>query len=179
MSASNDGHEPDDATYNQPQVKPYQNRERLKELYHEQDLTQYEIGEKFNIDQTTVHYWLDKFDLLEAPKTFYRREMDSGKIRLEPAGTDEQSFYIHQVVALEDYSVSEVFDEDNHVHHMMGSPQAVDVPENLEVLEGGEHVRRHAEGTATVDHRVVLEHMTGEFEPVAVKTSTATGHADD
>jgi len=165
--------------HSQPRVESWKDKDRLEELYHKEGLTQHEIADKFGVEQQTIHYWFDQFEIEREPKAFYRHEKDDGKVQLQPAGTDEQSFYTHQIVALEDFSVSEVFDEDNHVHHMMGSPQAVDVPENLEVLEGGEHVRRHAEGTATVDHRVVLEHMTGEFEPVAVKTSTATGHADD
>src|SRR6056297_974458 len=132
----------DSETERQPRVKPYQSKETLERLYFEQGLSQYDIADRFGISQPTVSYWFDQYDIRGETQNFYRVEKPDGKLQLQtPSG---ETVYCHQVVALQDYSISEVFHEDTHVHHLMGSGESVDLPEKLDVLHGGEHVRRHA-----------------------------------
>ena len=44
-------------------VRPYQDRDRLNRLYHEEGLTQQEIANKFNIDRSTITRWMDRHEI--------------------------------------------------------------------------------------------------------------------
>lgn len=148
--------------YSQPHLEPYKNETRLRELYHEQGLTQYEIAERFGIDQSTVSYWFDKLGIQTESQKFYRSKNPNGHLQLQ--SENGESVYVHQMVALLEHDPERVFHDDTHVHHLMAAPHAVDLPENLEVLDAGEHARRHAHGTATDDPEKVLQHVFDEFE---------------
>ena len=63
MSA-NDTESASERTYRTVDALPYQQKSVLKELYIEQDLTQTDIAERFDIDQSTVHHHLSKHNLL-------------------------------------------------------------------------------------------------------------------
>ena len=63
MSA-NDTESASERTYRTVDALPYQQKSVLKDLYIEQDLTQTDIAERFDIDQSTVHHHLSKHDLL-------------------------------------------------------------------------------------------------------------------
>lgn len=163
----------------QPRVEPWKDKERLEVLYYEQDLTQYEIADKFGVEQPTIHYWMNQFDLLEPERDFYVVEVEGGKVQIHPAATDEQVVYVHQLVALLDHEPEDVFGEDTHVHHLMAAPHAVDIPENLVVWDAGTHIRRHAEGIATDDPEKVLQHLFGEFELDEIEDVDGTEDVDD
>ena len=45
------------------ELQPYKDAEVLRELYIEDGHTQTEIAEFYNIDQSTVHYWLNKYGI--------------------------------------------------------------------------------------------------------------------
>ena len=63
MSA-NDTESASETTYRTVDALPYQQKSILKELYIEENLTQTDIAERFDIDQSTVHHHLSKHDLL-------------------------------------------------------------------------------------------------------------------
>jgi predicted DNA-binding protein YlxM (UPF0122 family) len=44
-------------------VEGYKDEETLRELYHEQDLTTYEIAERFDVTQRTIHRWITKNEI--------------------------------------------------------------------------------------------------------------------
>ncbi|AXG08615.1 hypothetical protein [Haloplanus rubicundus] len=176
MSANDDSRDSgiESAEYGQPRVEPWKDEDRLRRLYHEEGKSQYEIANQFDIKQPTVKYWMNKFGIDTRPsnrekdrQSIYRFVDDDGKIMLLERDDEGVNYlvYIHQVVALEDFHAKDVFKKGNDVHHLLGSPHAIDVPENLTVLSKSEHVRQHAEGTATDDPETVLQHIFDEFDP--------------
>lgn len=44
-------------------VRPYQDREQLNQLYHEEGLTQQEIADKFNVNRSTITRWMDRHEI--------------------------------------------------------------------------------------------------------------------
>ena len=155
--------------YSRPNALPYQKEETLQELYCERKLSQDQIANKFGVTQQAISYWIQQHELQRDIESgsIYRTVDDDGKAQYIQYTDDglEHLCYEHQLVALEDHSAEDVFDSDTHVHHLMAAPYAVDLPENLIVMDVGEHLRRHADGTA-VDHpETILQHTFDEFEP--------------
>lgn len=50
-------------TYRSTELAPYKDEQILEELHVEDGHTQAEIAEFYNIDQSTVHYWLNKYGI--------------------------------------------------------------------------------------------------------------------
>ena len=156
----------EESGYNYPNARPYQRKEVLEELYHEEGLTQTEIAEKFGVDQSTIHYHLKKHDLQkeQTRQNFYFYTFSDGKVSVRPSGDDEQSFYLHQLNACLNHDPHEVFAPENDVHHLMGLGHAIDLPENLEVIEHGKHVGDHQQERATVHPDSILFMAFGGIE---------------
>lgn len=55
-------------------VRPYQDRERLNRLYHEEGLTQQEIADKFNVDRSTITRWMNRREI----DTHRSQDVDGG-----------------------------------------------------------------------------------------------------
>lgn len=160
-------------------IRSHRDSDILERLYVDEGLTQAEVGEVLNVDQATVSRQLRKNDIEtrsegrppiedDEATAVYRLVDKNGKVTYieDGGGNPERLISEHQLVALQDFSASEVFGAGNDVHHLMGAPHAVDLCPNLIVLDSREHIRRHAEGTATVDDpETVLQHIFGEFEP--------------
>jgi len=158
--------------YKTIEAEPYKNPDLLHDLHVIKRKTQREIADIFDVSQPTVKYWLDKFGIQKPERNFYRnihvtdgdKEKD-GRIFLHAAeGNNEPTISIHQITALEDFHVTEVFCDNSHVHHLMNCDWVVDLPENLEVLTHSEHIKQHAEGTAQHDPETILQHTFDEFE---------------
>ena len=154
-----------ETTYNCPNTRPYQQKEVLRELHYEEGLNQTEIADKFDVDQSTIHYHLKKHDLLkeQTKKDFYFITLSNGKVSVRPSGDDEQSFYMHQLNACLNHDPHEVFDPDNDVHHTVEFTYALDLPENLIVMDHGNHRSRHDEGTAECHISAVLDLIFDEW----------------
>jgi hypothetical protein len=149
------------------ELQPYKDPEVLEQLYVEDDHTQTEIAEIFNVKQPTVSYWLDKHRIEREEPDVYRSVNDDGRTEYV-VPTEETHFYQYQLNALLDYRVDDVFDPFTHVHHLMASPYKVDLPANLRVMNRREHVRSHAEGTAVDPPSKVLQfYFDGEVEDYA------------
>lgn len=145
------------------EAKPYKDEQILYNLYVKKSLTQAEIGEYFDVSQNTISYWIQKYDIQKPQKNFHRKVESDGKIILQSPNGNEPSVTVHQVTALEDFGVNAVFHDDFVVHHLMNAPYGLDLVANLSVLPNDEHMRQHAEGTATDDPETVLQHTFNEF----------------
>lgn len=44
-------------------VRPYQDADRLRQLYHEEGLTQREIAERFDLDPSTITRWMAEYGI--------------------------------------------------------------------------------------------------------------------
>lgn len=133
----------------QPNVRPYQQEQVLRNLYIGQDLTQQEIADHFNVVVGTINDWIKTYDI----------EKDRRSINSESSAIGYVNYYQgaefigcqHQIEALRSSHVTEVFADDTECHHKLGSPVKLDIACNLDVVEGDEHTADHADGTATVD----------------------------
>ncbi|WP_256544824.1 hypothetical protein [Halobellus inordinatus] len=163
-----------ESDYELTRARPYQDPEILRDLYHDEGLSQSEIADRFDVHRTTITHWMNKHDIEtrppmgdREPKDVYRIVDGDEKVQyLERNNELGHLVYRHQLVALLEYDPEDVFHPDTHIHHLMGAPAAVDVPENLTVLDAREHIKRHAEGTATDDPRTILDLMRDDFEPM-------------
>jgi transposase-like protein len=146
----------------EPHVEPYKSAEKLSELYHEQGLSQSEIGDKFGIDQSTVSYWMEKLDVESRPRNG-ERDCDNGVTRVlrddfrvqyridNHGGFGENKtvwIYENNVVALEDNHPAVVGEAE--VDHLLQSPLKLNFIENLQPRLAEEHQQRHKpENSAT------------------------------
>lgn len=160
------GHGSSDA-YERPRVSPHQDPERLRELYHGKGLTQAEVGERLGVDQPTISKWMDILDIETRPDAVERNDGRSvryserrdkrSQIDVPDSDGDMVTLYESQLVALTSFSVSEVFGDDTHIHHRLGSGEHLNLPANLEVMAAAEHTHRHAKGIATDPPETVFE----------------------
>jgi transcriptional regulator with XRE-family HTH domain len=167
---------------NRPLAKPYQDEERLRELYHDEDLSQSEIAERLDTDQQRISYWMCKFgietdaDAVERAKEKERKPIYSvaqeGKVAYYEHTEDGPQYLVsrHQLVALLWYDPEEVFDEETHVHHIIGAMFGIDVPENLLPLDRGRHAAAHQYDTANFRYEMVLQNM--RFDPESAQMET-------
>ena len=163
MSTTNESTSDSADSYTTTQLKPYKDEDILKELYVEKDLSQYQIADQYDVSQPTISVWLDRYGIEKPDSAFHRCVKSDGRINLVSPNDDERAVNVSQVVALQDFHGKDVFADDTHVHHLIGSPFVLDLPENLEVWKRSQHVKRHAQGTATDDPETVLRHTFNEF----------------
>jgi hypothetical protein len=153
-------------------IETYKDPKVLRTLYHEEGLSQADIAYSFNVTQQTVSHWMRKFDIETRPpmderdRSVSKSQHPKAKVQyhVPDGGGGVERFYRHQLVALLEFEASEVFANDTHVHHEMGSPVVVDVPENLDVIGDAAHVRAHAGGAACIHPDIVLIEMRDDVE---------------
>jgi len=156
--------------------QPWRDPGVLKELYCNRELSQAEIAALWDISQSCVWKWLDRFDIPTRPPmderdpSISKSRVGKGKVQFKvPQGDGEwANFYRHEIVCLlaEDddggdwaYPASEVFGE-NHVHHEAAAPVAIDVPANLTPLSLREHFHLHGSAPPTIKR---VEETLGEI----------------
>jgi len=132
--------------------RPYRDEEVLRSCYYEQKLSLNETAEKLGVEcPKTISYWmekhgLDRRDRLEALKEdeFRPSFTDAGYMVFVSSSNGEQNTVTgHQVLACLNDDPHEVFADNTHVHHKIGT--TIDFPGNLEVLTVKEHHRKHVE----------------------------------
>lgn len=162
-------------TSQRPHVRPYQQEDTLRDLYHGRGLSQSEVAERFDVTQQCISIWMDRHDIEPRSQdaAISKSTREDGKVQyLVPTPRDEDgrdTVYRHQLVALlaEDvgggwaYEPSDVFGENTHCHHEMNSPVGVDLPENLAVLDASEHLQLHGGGYTSQVEGVLGEIFEG------------------
>jgi len=136
-----------------PRPEPWKQEQTLVQLYHEQGLSQYDIADKFDVTQPTIGYWMNELDVDTRQSA---SELDSGDVwggecdgyrqYLVPDVDGTASVYEHQLTALLDHSIEEVFGDGQVVHHWLDSQVAVDLPANLELMSASNHMKLHQQG---------------------------------
>lgn len=143
--------------------QPWQDRETLVELYHDEGMTTREIADELGCTNGTVSRWLDKHDVgtrdnwvagVEAAKRANRvervklRSLETGYEYWSSTewrdGADSRTteiVYVHRLLAVAEYGFDAVANMD--VHHENGIPWD-NRPENIDVIEPAEHARLHA-----------------------------------
>lgn len=166
------------------ELQPYKDAEVLRELYIEDGHTQAEIAEFYNIDQSTVYYWLNKHGIERGEPDVYRNDTGNGHIQYVIPGEEEASFYQHQLIACLDpeFTTEEIFgkggdkysegDDTEYgpgnepvVHHLMAAPFAIDIEENLLVKGRADHMRGHGLGTIVDPPSTILQFLFDDDDP--------------
>jgi hypothetical protein len=140
--------------------KDYQDARVLQALYVEQEMTQPEIADIFDINHGTISYWLDKHNIdARPPKTpnlhaGYCEKQSYGYnsgyyvwVSLDPDGKVRR-MSVHRLLAVAEYGVDEVADK--QVHHKNGIPWD-NRPENIEPLTAEEHSKEHEDDLPHVE----------------------------
>lgn len=142
--------------------EPYHDKETLQQLYHEENMSQTEIAEKFGVVQDVIKHHMQKLNV-EADKSHgdptkpvnhHFRERPS-----RPVGTCEEVIdtshndervcvKVHRLIAYAcgKLTLDEFVSGDKKVHHKSGHGWD-NRPENLEAVTQEEHRKRHAGGS--------------------------------
>lgn len=137
--------------------KPWLPKADLRRLYHEEGLTQREIADKFDVTQRPVQLAMEKYEIesdkarndpTHPPTHYFDKKSDVVGTEYEVVSVtqeyESQSVAIHRLLAIA-YGLlepEEYFVHDVVVHHKTG--HGLDNrPENLEVMERGEHQSHH------------------------------------
>jgi hypothetical protein len=139
--------------------RPWKDKERMQELYHEKGMSQGEIAEKFDTDQGTVKDWMQRLEIeTDKPRNDPERPPNHEFTkRGECVGTEyeyvtstvdyeKHAVAIHRLLAVAtgDLPVSEFGNFDIVVHHRSG--HGLDNrPNNIEVMKRGDHQTMHLE----------------------------------
>lgn len=153
------------STQNDPETadRGYRDEERLRELYHGQDMTTREIADKLGCTNGTISRWLNRHDIearpnwkegVEAAKEANRVEYVQmrtleGERGYEYWGTKVREdgertmkiMYVHRLLAIAEYGFDAVADMD--VHHKNGIPWD-NRPENVVPVDSLEHASYHS-----------------------------------
>lgn len=133
--------------------KAWQDPETLRRLYWVEGLSLADIGERFDRDQHTILYWMEKHGIerrdsgeatTQATRVEYATRFIGGN------GYERWSDWIsgekvavHQLLAIADGAdPHEVFDEDTVTHHKSGHPLD-NRRGNIEVMDRSEHNSHH------------------------------------
>lgn len=130
----------------------HQQADILRRLYHEEELSQGEIADRLDTSQRAVHRWMEKHDIETRDRV---EAMATTKIQRPvpySVGTrgypiwrhsfdyEEDRVTVHRLVAVAEHGVDAVAGMD--VHHKNGV-KFDNRPQNLEILEHGEHTALH------------------------------------
>lgn len=142
--------------------KPYKDEDTLRSLYQEQKLSSKGVAERLGCAPNTVLKWLRKHDIEvrsrsesisyshgyhpnEVPIVMHRR----GQVRWNYCYKNKKhSVYVHRLLAVAEYGFEEV--ADSTVHHKNDIPWD-NRPENIELMDHGEHTAHHSQKVDWLD----------------------------
>jgi len=126
--------------------------DQLRELYHERGMDQAEIAQECGVHQSTVSRWMARHDV----QARHERETHATAPTLRQHRRGYEAWehcgeyvYVHRLLAVAEWGLEAVAGQ--HVHHRNGVPWD-NRPENLEVLDAGQHHARH-QGTGDAPWR--------------------------
>jgi hypothetical protein len=137
--------------------KDYQDGETLRRLYHEEELTQPEIAEKYGVATSTICYQMDRHGIEARENVEVQRERERNKpVPLqqkagywrwkdgygEKKGWKRETVPVHRLVYVAHYGFEAL--RDKHVHHK-NRMRFDNRPENLQAVTPDEHREIHAQ----------------------------------
>lgn len=128
-------------------VKPWRNKKKLERLYVGQGMSAKEISEQLDCGYATVLRWLQTHGIpVRRAMQDNDEPISAGGYQYIPYWKDDMLFHlrVHRLVAYAHRMIDfdELFDPSVNIHHKNGN-QMMNAPENLEVMERGEHSRHH------------------------------------
>ncbi|TKX82040.1 HNH endonuclease [Halorubrum sp. SD626R] len=133
---------------------PWRDRDRLEELYIDEQRTQREISEILGCGQDTIKRWLHRFDIptrtdagpaemaeaRRVNRVTYDTSRGYPRARSSNPNGGVDSVRIHRLLAISEYGAEKV--SGNVVHHKNTIPWD-NRPSNIEVMSRGEHSAHH------------------------------------
>lgn len=130
----------------------YKDEVWVSEQYHDEKRSIRAMADECGIEESTLRYWMDKFDI-EKDDPNERRSMhgriersylytnESGYVVAGSSyGDSSDEFVIHRLLAVAEYGFDELRDKD--VHHKIPIPW-LNTPDNIEPISHGEHIELH------------------------------------
>ena len=142
--------------------------ETLRRLYWDEELSLSEIGDLSGVNQSTVHYWMEKHDidrLSDSEGSFRTQSTNYASTRVNNNGhvvwrcnSDRGggTVPVHRLMAIAEHGTEAV--EDKDVHHINGIPWD-NRPENLELMNHGDHMSHHNIGPNNPDAKLTPEQV--------------------
>lgn len=130
----------------------YNDEDWMCKKYVEEGLSSQEIADECGCTLSTVHYWLDQFDidikLDQEGRNLTPYLCNKGYYRVDcQCNGDKYTLLIHRLVAVAEFGYDAVVGKD--VHHKNGITWD-NRPENLELVTREEHTRKHNSGDKTL-----------------------------
>jgi len=134
---------------------PWQDKEKLQELYYNRGLSLYEIAEKLGCSQPTVKNWMDRYDLerrsvsealsgKRSNKANYKHPLRDNEQypcwQASDGKYDVEKVYVHRLLAVAEYGFGEL--EGKEVHHKNGVKWD-NRPSNIAPIDQSSHRRIH------------------------------------
>jgi predicted XRE-type DNA-binding protein len=136
----------------------YRNAYILQWLYWNEELSQREISEIFEVSRSAIKNWMHKMDIQtrswsEANRGNHKNRhavftvTSNGYEKWFSNHKGEQEVVaVHQLLAIsEGYDPYEVFDDGTSVHHIVQHPR-LNIPKNVVPVKKGEHTKIHHRG---------------------------------
>lgn len=132
--------------------------DKLRELYHEKELSQVEIAERFDVSRSTVCRWMREKNIESRSKKEAQRlrrgppsigkDSEGYEIFQHHIGDEIYEFKHHRLIAVAEYGFDDVAEK--HVHHVSGV-EWDNRPGNLELVTNEEHRKFHRKTSFTDD----------------------------
>lgn len=124
----------------------YKDPEVLDRLYWDEQLSTYQIAERFDVTPRTILNWMERLEIerrtphQERPPSFLTSERGYERWEHEYDG-EQWNVSVHRLLAVAEYGVDAVRDRD--IHHRNQVPWD-NRPGNVEPIDPTEHGRHHA-----------------------------------
>lgn len=142
------------STSGHPDDAKWKDEEWVREQYVELERPATEIADELGISSQTFYYWMDEHGVeREATRYGHKSRVEYATYYLDDQGyprwqskhqADDgrvtRNFHVHRLLAIAVYGIEAV--EGKVVHHRNGIPWD-NRPENIELLEPGEHSSKH------------------------------------
>jgi hypothetical protein len=140
----------------------------LRRLYHDEGMTQAEIGEKCDVVSKTVARWMaDAGVETRSPKEAARNQYGHPSLHVSSDGyemfnVDGSHFFHHRLLAVCEFGFDAVVGKD--VHHQNELPWD-NRPSNIKLMGEGEHRAHHQKKTTFTDELLMMELYHNEDLP--------------
>lgn len=128
--------------------EPYQDKEVLERMYHDQKMSMADIADEFGVGDGVIRYWLNENNI-ETRGVNEHQSRSVANYRMDDRGymhwctyIDGRNYYVqvHRLLAVAEYGYEQVAGKVVHHKNNNGWDNR---PENIELMTAAEHARHH------------------------------------